>query len=398
MKVKMYLSLLILAVIGFRPPGNAVVLCTAAAGQSPTYRVGTPNNQVVSVGTAFNCATTLYDPEVYRLSNGRLVLWGQGGSVASCTQGLDSLYTATYNPSVNNWRVPLATDCPTLIGKALCDHLPNANPDPSGPLGSPSAVELDGKVFMAYVAGNADYERGKVNWAVGTDTNLSVYPTASNPVALITPVQSGKGACDKHGIGQVRLAYEYPYFYFILFYSHNRDAGGGPYSTLAYRINYDPANAWGLGAIRQVLKGSQWVAHDGNLIFDYDSPGGISVYGNYDARGLQYGGEGDLKWDPVRQRWIHIFSTWDTSKLSWQESPSLDWGMWTVPVDVDVTKIRQKWPSTPFIGAGIWHGDITNDGISNPRWWIFLPVHGGAPCPGAVFAGLSVAMATLDYN
>ena len=71
---------------------TAVFLAAAAIAAPPTYHVGTPNNQAVSVGTAFNCSTTLYDPEVY-LSGGKLVLWGQGGSTASCTKGMDSLYT-----------------------------------------------------------------------------------------------------------------------------------------------------------------------------------------------------------------------------------------------------------------------------------------------------------------
>ena len=376
----------------------AVFVAAGAMAAQPTYHVGTPNNQVVSVGTAFNCATTLYDPEVY-LANGKLILWGQGGSPNPCSKGLDSLYTATYNPPVNNWRVPLATDCPTLIGQALCDNLPTVNPDPSGPVASPSVVQLNGKVYMAYVAGNADYERGRINWAVGTGTSLSIYPSASNPVSLITPMQSGKTACDKHGVGQVRLAYENGYFYFILFYYHFRGANGGedPLSTLAYRISYDPANPWGLGSVRQIFTGGQWVAHDGNLVWDYDSPGGLPVYGNYDARGLHFQGEGDMKWDPTRLRWIHIFSSDDSPGVSWQETTSLESGSWSVPVAVDVSKVHAKYPSTPFVGAGIWYGDITDDNIYNPRWWVFLPVHSGAACQGGVFAGLSVAMATLDY-
>ena len=250
----------------------------------------------------------------------------------------------------------MATDCPTLIGKTLCDHIPSANPDPSGPVGSPSAVQVNGKVYMAYVAGNADYERGKINWAVGTGTSLSIYPSASNPVSLVTPMQNGKGACDPHGLGQVRLAYENGYFYFILFYRHhtNPAGGGGPLSTLAYRISYDPANPWGLGAIRQMFIGGQWVAHDGNLVFSYDSPGGLPIYGNYDARGLQFAGQGDVKWDPARLRWIHIFSPSGNAQVLWQESASLESGSWSVPVEVDLSKVRAKYPSTPFVGAAIW--------------------------------------------
>jgi hypothetical protein len=381
----------------------AVCLAAGAMAAQPTYHVGPPNNQVVSVGTAFNCPTTLYDPEVY-LSNGKLILWGQGGSPTSCTKGMDSLYTATYNPPVNNWKVPLATDCPTLIGQTHCDHIPMVNPDPSGPLGSPSAVQVHGKVYMAYVAGNADYERGKLNWGVATGTSLSIYPSAANPIPIITPMQSGKTDCDKHGLGQVRLAYENGYFYFILFYYHFRDTppADTPRSTLAYRINYDPANAWGLGSIRQIFTDGQWVNHDGNLVWNYDSPGGLPVFGNYDTSGLHFQGEGDMKWDPARLRWIHIFSSDDGTRVLWQETTSLASGSWSAPVDVDVSKVRAKYPSTPFVGAGIWYGDITGDNINNPRWWVFLPIHGGAACRDqagnpVVFAGLSVAMATLDY-
>lgn len=375
----------------------AVVLLAAVATAQPTYHVGTPNNQLISIGTAFDCSASLAEPEVYKLTNGKLVLWGQGASTASCTKGIDSLYTATYNPPVNNWRVPLATDCPTLTGKALCDHIPTVNPDPSGPVASPSVVQLNGKVYMAYVAGNADYERGRINWAVGTDTTLSIYPSASNPVSLVSPMQAGKTDCDPYGVGQVRLAYENGYFYFILFYRHHTNGGGGPFSTLAYRISYDPANPWGLGSTRQIFTGGQWVAHNGNLVFNYDSPAGLPISGNYDARGLQFAGQGDLKWDPARLRWIHIFSPFNNAQILWQETTSLESGSWSAPIDVDLSKIRAKYPSTPFVGAGIWYGDITSDNINNPRWWVFLPIHGGAACPGGAFAGLSVAMATLDY-
>lgn len=372
---------------------------SAVAMAQPTYKTGTPKNQVISVGTAFDCDNSLYDPDVYKLSDGRLVLWGQGGAQLSCTRGIDSLYTATYKPTVDNWRVPAATDCPTLIGNVLCDHLANVDPDPGGPVGSPSAVQLNGKVYMAYVAGNADYERGRVQWAVGTDVNLAIYPSASSPLAIVMPSQNGKAACDRHGVGQVRLAYEAPYFYFIMFYTHQRDAGGGPYSTLAYRINYDssPTNPSGLGATREIFTGGQWVPHNGTLIFDYDSPSGLPPWGNYDARGLEYGAEGDLKWDPARNRWIHIFTTWCRTRVQWQETTSLATGSWSAPLDVDVTTIRAKYPSTPFIGAGIWYGDATSDGVNNPRMWAFLPVHGGAACQLSPFTGLSVVMAPLDF-
>jgi len=384
----------------------AAFLAAAAMAQPyPTFRVGTPKNQLVSVGDGFDsfddCATTLYDPEVYSLADGRLVLWGQGGGPAACTGGMDSLYTATYKREVNNWRVPGATDCPTMIGAAVCDHIPPSNvPDPSGPLGSPSAVKLNGKVYMAYVAGNADYERGKIYWAVGTDVNLI---TQASPI--LVPSQPGVGACVPHGIGQVRLVYEAPYFYFIAFYYHGNDPAvpapiRGALSTLAYRINYDSTQTSGLGSTRQIFTQGQWVAHDANLTFDYGS-GGLPIWGNYDGRGLQFAGEGDLKWDPTGGRWIHIFS-FDLTRIEWQETTSLANGNWSAPVAVDVSSLNARYPGTKFFGAGLWYGDADANGPDTPHLWAFTPVRNGPACTFGgnvnVFAGLSAAMAKLEWD
>jgi len=378
----------------------AFLLSLAAAAQAATYHAGTPNNQLISVGTKFDCATTLYDPDVYQLSDGRLLLWGQGGSGASCSKGIDSLYTARYTPAVNNWRVPLATDCASITGPVVCDqYVPNV-PDPTGPVASPAAVKIGSKVFMAYVGGNADLERGRVNWAVGPDSalTLSVYPSAASPISLITPTPTSKTFCQHHGVGQVQLAYENGFFYFFVFYFHFTDGGDGPYSTIAYRINYDSTNAWGLGTIRQIYNGAtnSWVAHNGNIIFDYDQAGGLPIYGNYDLRNLQFAGEGDIKWDPARQRWIHIWGGTDNN-LYWQETTVLDTGSWSAPVAMDIAALRAKYPTSPILGPSFWYGDITADNVANPRWYLFAPVHGGAVCPGGIFAGNSVAMMTLDF-
>src|SRR5688572_20690444 len=199
-----------------------IALSFTATAVGGTYKVGTPNNQLVSMGTVFDCRTSLYDPEVQQLSDGTLRLWGQGGSSTSCSRGIDSIYIATYNPSTNRWTVPSATQCPPLTGVRVCDHLPTI-PDETGPVASPtSSVKIDNKFYLAWSTGNADYKRGRVNWGIATDDFFSVYPTGTNPTAIITPATTSQPFCDKHGIGQLRLAYEAPYFYFILFYGHNR--------------------------------------------------------------------------------------------------------------------------------------------------------------------------------
>lgn len=374
------------------------LLLTASLANAATYHVSGIGMNLAGVGNSgfdSSCQSTLYDPEVYTKPDGHVILWGQGGSVASCSKGIDSIYSVP-NQYGDVWTNPTLTTCAPLRGNVVCDQYVTG-PDPSGPVASPSVVKVGTKYYMAYVAGNADLERGRINWAVSTDgVTFNKYPNNTTPVSIITPIPTSKTACQPHGIGQVQLVYESGYFYFLFEYYHFQNANGGPFTTLAYRINYDSTNAFGLGTTRQIYQGStnSWVAHDGNLRFTYDG-GTLPISGNYDSRGFAFAGEADVKWDPSRSRWIHVYSDFMIDKLYWQETTSLATGTWSAQVEIDTSVLRSQFPTSPFIGSGLWYGDIWGTGTS--RMTLFTPVHYGSNCAAGPFAGLGINVATLDF-
>lgn len=369
----------------------------AADASAQTYRAGRPYRQLVSVGATGTCESTVYDPDVVALPDGRLVMWGQGADLESaCNRGIDSLYAVGRDRN-GIWANPApAAACPSITGKALCQHY-SGGPHSIGPLASPSVIQVGERYYMAYVGGNADMERGRIQWAVSNDGETwAIHGGADDPQALLTPAGPTHTACERHGVGQVQLAYENGFFYFFLSYFHFTAEHGGPFSHMAYRIAHDPNDPFGLGERRELYSGwgNKWIPHDGRLRFIYEG-GTIPVRYGYELRGYDFG-QGDLEWDPERQRWIHVYGDWPLDALYWQEAASLADGRWTPRRPIDTRELTDRFPGAPIFGPSIWWGDVTDDGAQNPRWYLFAPVQPSF-CAFSPFAGVSIAVMPLEF-
>lgn len=395
----------------------SALIALGAAAQGPTYHTTATNQQLVTVGNQ-TCASTIYDPDVYNVAAAgqtpSITLLGHGSNFQwdACDQArLDSIFRAPLG-SNGVWANPGSSDCPMIYGKVIrCDYIAEHNPDKTGPIGSPAVTRgPDGRFYMAYVAGNADLERGRVHWAYSIDGvqwtvhGGDVPKEVTSPVKVVAEPVIGLGqtmaACDNHGIAHVQLVYESGYFYFFLQYYHGLDIDGLPgieCSTLAYRIAYDPAQLTRLGATRQMYNAASnsWVAHNGILTFDYQQAGTLPVHGNYETRGYEYGAS-DVEWDAARGKWIHIFGTDANDKIYWQETTSLANGSWSPKKEVDLALLRNRFPTQYIHAPALWYGDLPSD-ASGPAFYMFTPVQTAA-CAPERFGGLSIAMSQLTFQ
>lgn len=370
----------------------------SAAGQ--TYRIGTSYNVLV-LGDGTACRRTWYDPEIFQLPSGDLKLLAQGGNPDSVCSGgvsayLDSLFDATRSSASGAWTLPTNTSCPVVPGGyTRCGYSPTT----PGPVASPSVVRVpgDSRYFMAFVGGNADYIKGKVYWAVSSDgVNWTVYNW--NPPAGETwsPVLYSKYAaeCQPNSIGQVQLAYENGLFYLYMQYWHPT----GELSSVAYRFDYNSGHPFGFGpSVREVYQNGTWQHNSGHLVWSYDTGAaetGDQKLGVYTGMQQLEFGAGDVKYDPARGWWLHIYG-WDHQIRS-QHSSSLaaaDWSAYQV-VDTSVlTGASGRFPNTENYYPGVWYGTLSGIG---PRMWIWVPVD-YQRCISP-FYGLALAPAQLDYS
>lgn len=293
---------------------------------------------------------------------------------------------------------------PAIVGQDIqCDNNGLVNPDPVSPVASPDVVRVNGVYYMAYVAGNADEERGRVYWKKSADgSTWTDLGPASNPTPILVPVDSHhRSVCERHGIGQVQLAYDPPYFYFFVIYYHfeNPSLYDGPYTTMIYRIRYDANDAFGLSqnpADRQMWMGAVrgWEAHNEQIIFTYDDVNGIEE----GSRANKYAElPGDVIYDPRIGLWIHVFANGTTLQFQTTTASTLD-SVWTDPKSITTTLLDSD---SRFVAnqtklpPGLWYGSV--DQFSPTTMYVFLPVWEN-DCGGNKFAGRTIASAELTVG
>ena len=286
-----------------------------------------------------------------------------------------------------------------------------------GPLGSPSIVKVGSRYFMAFVGGNADYIRGQIYWAVSNDgATWTVYKVAPPPGFNWTPIIGPKygNPCEPFGMSHVKLVYDPSTsigpeggFYLYLFYHHPAVFQALRLETLAYRIPYASADAFGLGAVtgRQLCIGSSststtcsWVRHSGKLVWDYDGspaePGDPLLQRQRGMRQMGFGG-GDVKHNPQQGNWLHVYEF--AGVIYWQTTTSLESSIWTPRQVVDVSSLDSQMASRypayqpeRYYG-GLWYGTLGG----RTGMWIYQPVdYAGCSSP---FAGLGIVLFGLNY-
>ena len=389
---------------------TVVLLFSAGVMNAATFVAGTPYNTVLQVGE-MNCLQDLYDPDVFLNAAGDLSVHAMGNdsvstTTGSCTNGMDSIYRSVRNKTTGVWTNTAEGACPIVTIPSKCDHL--AGVSEPGPTASPSVLRIPrwggfpgGKYYMAFSGGNGDFERGRVYWADSDDgVNWNVMRDASgNPIELIAPAELTKGDCDRHGISQLEVKFDPAdgYLYFFLHYLHER--AGYTTSEVMYRINYNPYATFGLGSTRQVHKwnSNTWVASDGKLRFTYDYSTADALIPYQWARNYQW--EGDIVFIPSRNRWVHFYTV--AGRTLWNETLTSSLNSdWTNPQDVNVDTIKNLYGIryNQEGGVAVWEGDLTNDNVSNPRLYIFVPVRQLPECTATgVYYSMGVIIAPLDY-
>lgn len=365
--------------------------------QAQTYSVGETYASLAH-GDG-DCSTTWYDPSVYKLPNGDLRVLAQGGNMQDpCAAGIDAFYGGTRNASNGAWTLPPqdpGASCNDFDGEYNRCGYSESNP---GPIASPSVLELDGKYYMAFSGGNADYINGKLYWGVSTDGHTwDIYRYNPPNNEYWTPVIYGKYApdCEELGIGHVQLAFENGLFYIFAQYYHKdpRD-----YTSVAYRFSYDPNHTYGFGStVKQIYRKGQWESHSGALVWDYDGLGpsgtvlanGDHVLGKRDLMEQYEFGMGDVEFDQENSRWLHVYN-WE-GQTRWQIATSLSNSDWRGPTGALGSHglVGDMPPDSSLAGPGLWYGTLS--GVT--RLWVWFP--SGPGCGTNLFAGLKLTPAYL---
>jgi hypothetical protein len=396
-----------------------LTLAVSIHAERPTYKLGTPYNQLLSVGRAGDCDRTWYDPEVFALpatSRGTpLRLLGQGNNPHACgTDGYDSLYAGTRDPVDGSWTTTSPTDCPAVVGFSKCGR-------PTWVWASPSVVKVGARYYMAFIGGNADFDKGKVYWAVSDDgTTWDVYdrnPPPGEPWFPLIAPKYFEDCFNLFGVAQLALAYEDGYFYIFMNYAHRLyydDAPTQTWDSLAYRIRHDPSDEHGLSESREIYfdpdatgpAPGAWVAHSGRLAFTYDdlpAEPGEPLLGHFKSMWSMHNGGKEVVWDGSRERWIHAFAAYDsgTTRLHWQESRSLSANEWSERRDIDTSALNGPsgaFPNRTLQYPALWYGSVA--GLPE-RMYIFVPLDSSTTSchvPGTnTFRGLAIASAELIF-
>lgn len=418
------------AVLSWCIPALCIIAQSASA---QTWRIGAVNS-VLQIPATNACNVTWYDPEVFVPSTGTVKLLTQGGNLSQVcnpvgTPGIDSFFSAQGSSSTGAWTTPTATSCPGVRGFYMqggqtqnCGYSPT-NP---GPIASPSVVKIGTHFFMAFSGGNADYIMGRIYWAVSSDgTNWTAFN--NNPPAgftwkpILTPEYGNP--CSPFGVGQLSLSYDAAdtsmgpngTFYIHIAYIHG--TAGKELDVYAYRFAYNPSDAAGFGlpstyysngtkpgqfcvaASSSPTATCSWVNHSGRVVFDYDNQpvavAGDPLITRYTGmRQLQYGG-GDIKFDPIHNNWLHLYSF--GGSVSWQTATSLASSTWTSAQTVDLSGLDSaltsryggNYQSSERYYGGLWYGALGN----RTGLWLFQPVDpNNCSWP---FAGLGIAPAEL---
>lgn len=401
----------------------AVLLLLAGSAFAASYSTGTIYSPELKAAYSHTCGDFVYDPEIFQMSNGNLRVLAQGGNINT---DRDSLMGFTRTASTGAWSVPTASApnlAPALEGQyARCGYTPSST---NGPIGSPSVVKVGSKYYMAYVGGNADQITGKVYWAVSTDgSTWSLYSVSPPGGQLLTPIiyPTLHEECNTlnlaSGVGQVHLAYQDGYFYFYLRYGHWSNQFLSV-ESLAFRVQYNSANTWGLGSTREIWQGTTygWIANSGALLWDYDcqpdpngnipaacpppSPDTTLVRGRGASNFTFY--PGDLKLEAglanttyPNGKWVHFYQNGAAgSALTWESNGNLAQPQsWAAGGTINIQTLKNLYGSTVEVYyPGVYFGSLCS---GCPSRYIFIPID-GASC-AADFQGTMIVPAELVFT
>lgn len=415
----------------------ATSLFAACSAGAATWHAGAPQTTVLRIGSSIvSCAIGWGDPEGVTRPDGNLKMITQGGNPSQVcspvgTPGKDSFFVADFVGGFVSF--PPLNSCPPVRGFYMTSGSPlscvppnDYGPTNPGPIASSSVVKVGNRYFMAFVGGNADYIKGHIFWAVSTDAvNWTFLPAlpATTPGYTWQPILRPEygDPCARYGIRQLSLTYDSSTaygpngaFYIHFLYKH-------PVSGLdveAYRFPYKPSDSYGLptelyngtpfgqlciSASSSSTATCSWTTHSGRLVWDYDSQ---PVVGSdpllLKLRGMRQMafGAGDVKYDPVRGVWLHIYTF--SGQTSWQTATSLSSTVWTTPQPIDLSAFDAamatsypNYQAAERYNGGLWYGTATLSAGTRTGMWLLQPVD-TIPCPGA-FQGLGIVVAPLNY-
>jgi hypothetical protein len=398
----------------------AAILLACPLAAQPTWRAGRVVGDALVMSPPGACSSTWYDPEVFFFPDGSPGFLAQGGQDNPCTAnvGLDSLFSAKFEPRTRTWQVPAPASCPTVVGRYADFSCPLQEFfAPYQPLASPAVAKVGARYYMAFSGGNADLRKGSLFWAYSDDgahwhpLRGTPKPASFNWKPLIYPKYGD--VCKTFGIPQLTLVYDpstdygpQGTFYIQLSYNHR----SGEHDTFTFRVPYSSTNPFGLGDGLQVCLNSgprgtpcTWVAHSGAMVFAYDGqpPEGtdplLSLYRsnmmNFDP------GSGSVAWDPSHGYWLRVFTTRFDDQLHWQTATSLASGVWSAPQPVVLTQFHRQLQalhpsynqSEVYYGGLVWGQIAGRTGM-----WLFQPAnHLG--CRDA-FTGLGIFIVALNFS
>ena len=410
-------------------PALLLLLCLPALLEAQGYKTGAVQS-VLKVSPTASCANgTWYYPTVFTYPNGDLAMAAQSGRTPGSTcpaqSMIDDIYSARRSVTTGTWTIPSSSACPTLKGGySRCGYSYPMNP---GAISSPSVVKVGSTYYMAFNGGNADYIVGRLYWATSTDgVTWSVYnvnpPTGEVWAPLMAPKYheclDGRPAGQANGIAGPYLAYDAsdtsmgPNGTFYVYFSHwglRPDLSyGGFLDNWAIRFAYQPTSPFGIGTSKQIWhritqNDGTWKSfNSGLMVWDYDVNSGLqaiagepvlTAFQGENMSGRFGFGDGDLQRDPLTGQWLHLYEIFGTVYV--QSAPSLASNLWSSPVEMDMTTVRNLVPAGTSPSLALPYGPAMYYGAGGNRtgWWIYTPInHLG--CASA-FWGLGIAPAEM---
>ena len=339
----------------------------------------------------------MYAPSLYTYADGSVGMITQGNCLGRCDSGMgDSLFRWKRDVTTGSWSSANNGLTPSSSGQYLngqyippgamtgfkeaVNEVPSSDPcgtttthsNPTGALGGPATITLNGKLYMAFMKGNGDWWNGEVWWAVSSDygQTWSVY---SSPI-LYGNYHRGHdadGSCPEGFAGLSMVA--------------STDAGGtwiniyGTYfhpnrekrsfdsgtSAIHYRFRYEPLHTYGFSATKQLLYNGSFINHSGKFVWAYDSGSALS---------------GDIKLDPslTASSWGNggyfftsaatkdnsgtyyiLVDHWRTVGESLYYKTSTDAVNWSTVKTIDTTAVSNAYPNKIIVNNALWYGTLS---------------------------------------
>jgi hypothetical protein len=353
------------------------------------------------------CDPAMYAPALYPLPNGDMGMITQGNCLNHCDNGMgDSLFRWRRAVANGTWNDNNGGITPSMFQKitsrgetipagglngfkqVIAESPMVGDPCPStnalstfnGAYGQPAVVSLNGKLYMASERGNGDWWNGEVWWAVSSD-NGATWTQQSQPLVYGFNHRGHQSNANcVEGFASISMTTTTDasgtWFHIYGTYFHpSRELPGSAVSSVDYRILYNSANSFGLGATKQILSDGAYINNSGKFVWSYDAgnpqPGDTklapgSINASWSSNNAYFFTTSVTK---IGSTYYMVVAKWDVGNDPIYLSTSCDGTHWSAtPLVIDTSSIYGAYPNHLLVNNAIYYGNL--DGA--PALWGFF--------------------------